>query len=189
VNQPPEITTLFGSRKSGGTTTEPSGGIALRHFAKFLGRALLFFSIFPFLLSGYLAFNSYWFQKRWTKSEATVVSGKIRQLSSGPDSYGHSSTSYFFHCTVSYSAAGQTRQSQLDSPGSPYMLDAQVWAGTWSPGQHIEIRYKNSTPSKIRLDNNPAAITTLGSLRFAFYFVVPGIFLTLTSRSERADAQ
>lgn len=154
-----------------------------------MGRALLFFSILPFLLSGYLAFNDYWFQTRWTKSEATVLTGEIRQLSTGPDSYGHSSTSYFFHCTVSYSAAGETLQSQLDSPASPYLLDTQVWAGTWSPGQHIEVRYEDSNPSKIRIEHNPSAITTLGSLRFAFYFLVPGILLTLTSRSQPADSQ
>ena len=165
----------------------------MRNFGRFLGRALVAFSMLLFLLSGYLAFAHYWIQTQWTKSEATVLSGELSQFSSGSTSgtgsAGHSSSSYFFHCTVSYSVAGETRQSQLDSPPSPYRLDAQVWAASWSPGQHIAIRYEDSDPSKIRLDNNPAEITAMGSLRVALYFFIPGTLLILTSRSERSDAR
>jgi hypothetical protein len=82
---------------------------------------------------------------------------------------------------------GETRQSELDSPLSPYRIDAQVWAATWSPGQHIAIRYKASNPTKIRLADNPAEITAVGSLRFALYLVFPGMLLILTSRSEPVD--
>jgi len=153
----------------------------------------MFFSILLLLLSGYLAFAHYWIQTQWTKSEATVLSGEFRQFSSGstmgPGSAGHSSNSYFFHCNVSYSVAGETRQSRLDSPASSYRLDAQVWAARWSPGQHIDIRYENSNPSKIRLDDNPSEITAMESLRFAFCLFLPGILLVLTSRSGRFDAR
>jgi Protein of unknown function (DUF3592) len=186
VSNDPAITTLFGSRKSAAVTPDPSAGSALRNFGRFLGRALVAFSILLFLLSGYLAFAHYWIQTRWTRSEATVLSGEFRQFSSGSTSgtgsAGHSSTSYFFHCTVSYSVAGETRQGQLDSPGSPYRMDAAVWAASWSPGQDIAIRYDDSNPSKIRMDDNPSEITAIGSLRVAFYFFLPGILLMLTSR-------
>ena len=187
MSHQPSITTLFGPRKSAAVIPDPSAGSALRNFGRFLGRALVAFSILPFLLSGYLAFARYWIQTQWTKSEATVLSGELRQFSSGSTkgtgSAGHSSKSYFFHCIVSYSVAGETRQSQLDSPGSPYRIDAQVWAASWPEGQHIAILYDPSNPSKIRLVDNPAEVTPMGSLRVAFYFFLPGILLMLTSRS------
>jgi hypothetical protein len=191
VSHQPSITTLLDSRKSPAATTQPSAGSSLRNFGKFVGRALVFFSILLFLLSGYVAFAHYWIQKQWTKSEATVLSGEFRQISSGSttqsSSAGHSSSSYFFHCTVSYPVAGETRQSQLDSLGSSNRLDAQVWAATWSPGQHVEIRYENSNPSKIRLADNPSEITAMDSLRVAFYLFLPGILLILTSRLKRPE--
>jgi hypothetical protein len=83
--------------------------------------------------------------------------------------------------------AGETRQSELDSPASAYSIDAQAWAGSWSRGRHIAILYKPSDPSKIRLADNSAELTAMGSLRVAFYFLVPGMLLILTSRSERGD--
>jgi len=84
---------------------------------------------------------------------------------------------------------GETRQSELESPGSGYRIDAQVWAGSWSPGQHIAILYKPSNPSRIRLADNPAEATAMGSLRLAFYFFVPGMLLIRLSRSERVDSR
>ena len=182
VSNDPTITSLFGPRKPDRAAPQPSPGSAGRNFARFLGRALVAFSMLLFLLSGYLAFAHYWIQTQWTKSEATVLSGELRQFSSGSTGRtGHSSSSYFFHCTVSYSVAGETRQSQLDSPGSPYRMDAQVWAASWSPGRHIAIRYEDSNPSKVRLDDNPSEITAMDSLRMAFYFFLPGMLLILTS--------
>ncbi len=187
VRDEPAITTLCGSRKSAMATPSPSAGRALRDFGRFMGRALVAFSVLLFLLSGYLAFAHYWAQRHWTKSDATVLSGELRQFSTGSTSTtgsaGHFSHSYFFHCTVSYSVAGEIRQSQLDSPGSPYRLDAQVWASSWSPGRHIAIRYEDSNPSKIRLVDNPAELTAMDSLRWALYFFIPGTLLILTSRS------
>jgi len=193
VSHQPEITTLLGSQKSAGTTGQPSAGRALRDFGRFAGRLLMFSSTLLCLLSGYLAFNHYWFQTRWTKAEATALSGEIRELSTvstgGTRSAGHFSSSYFFHCTVSYSVAGETRQSQLDSPASPYRLDAQVWAASRSPGEHIVIRYESSNPSRILLDYNPSEITAMESLRGAFYLFFPGILLMRASRAERPDAR
>jgi hypothetical protein len=193
VSHEPSITTLFGPRKSAQETPQPSAGSALRNFGRFVGRALVFFSMLPFLLGGYLAFAHYWIQTQWTKSEATVLSGELRQFSSGSTSRNgsasHSSSSYFFHCTVSYSVAGETRQSQLDSPGSPYRMDAQVWATNWSPGRHVAIRYEDSNPSKIRQDDNPSEITAMDSLRVAFYLLLPGMLLMLLSRSELSAAR
>ena len=59
------------------------------------------------------------------------------------------------------------------------------WLPSWSPGQHIAIRYMPSNPSKIRLADNPAEVTAMGSLRVAFYFCVPGLLLIQLSRPER----
>jgi hypothetical protein len=185
------ITTIFGPRKSAPITPHPSAGSALRNFGRFLGRALVAFSLLLFLLSGYLAFAHYWIQTRWTKSEATALSGEIRQFSSGSTSTkgsGTSSPSYFFHCTVTYPVAGEIRQSQLDSPPSSYRMDAQVWAASWSQGQHIAILYEPSNPSKIRLVDNPAELTAMGSLRVALYFFISGTQLILASRSDRDDS-
>jgi uncharacterized protein DUF3592 len=190
VSNDPTITSLFGPRKSDRAAPQPSPGSAGRNFARFLGRALVAFSMLLFLLSGYLAFAHYWIQTQWTKSEATVLSGEIRQRSSGSarvsGSAGTSSNTYFFHCTVTYPVAGEIRQSQLDSPGSPYRIDAQAWAASWSQGQHIAILYKPSDPSKIRLIDNPAELTAMGSLRVALYLFLPGMLLILTSRSDRS---
>jgi len=153
----------------------------------------MLFSMLLFLLSGYLAFAHYWIQTQWTKSEATALSGELRQLTSGSTgtlrSGGRFSKSYFYHCTVSYPVEGETRQSELDSPPSPYTMDAQVWAASWSRGQHIAIRYEDSNPSKIRLADNPADLTAMGSLRVAFCFFLPGLLLMLTSRSEWFDSR
>ena len=177
------ITTLFSPRKSTNVSlgAGPSTESAWKMFGRFLGRVLLFFSMFFFLSTGYLAFAHYWILTHWTKAEATVLSGELRQLSSGSRKSG-SSRSYFFHCTVSYPVADETRQSQLDSPASPYRLDAQVWAARLSPGQHIAILYKSSDQADIRLLDNPAEATAVGSLRVALYFFAPGILLVLTSR-------
>jgi hypothetical protein len=193
VSNDPAITTLFGPRRLARIIPEPSTRSAWTNFGRFLGRALAFFSMLLFLLSGYLAFTHYWIQTHWTKSEATVVSGEFRQLSSGSTgtlrSGARFSKSYFFQCTVSYPVEGETRQSELDSPASPYTMDAQGWAATWSRGQHIAIRYKSSNPSKIRLADNPAELTAMGSLRVAFYFFVPGVLLIMTSRTEWVDSR
>jgi hypothetical protein len=67
-------------------------------------------------------------------------------------------------------------------------MDAQVWAASWSPGQHIAILYQPSNPSKIRLVDN-AELTAIGSLRVALYFFIPGTLLILTSRSDRVDSR
>ena len=183
MSHDPAITTLFGPQKSARAWTD---------FGRFLGRALVFFSMLLFLSSGYLAFASYWIRAHWTKSEATVLSGELRQLSSGSTGTLRSGTrfsnSYFFHCRVSYPVEGEARQSELDSPASPY-TDAQGWAANWSGGQHIAIRYQRSDPRKIRLADNPAELTAMGSLRVAFYFLVPGVLLILTSSSERVDSR
>jgi hypothetical protein len=193
VSNEPAITTLFLPRKSASLAPEPSPGSVLRNFGRFLGRVLVFFSVLIFLLSGYVAFADYWIQTRWTKSDATVLSIELSERSSGstsrPGHGGTSSKSYFLHCTVSYPVAGETRRSELDSPGSGYRIDAQVWAATLSPGQHIAIRYLPSNPSKIRLADNPADATAMGSLRVGLYLFVPGILLILASRSEPVDSQ
>jgi hypothetical protein len=133
-------------------------------------------------LGGYLGLAHYWFLTHWTKADATVLSGEIQQFSSGPRNSGGFSKSYFFHCTVSYLVAGKTLESQLDSPSSPYRIDAQVWGGTLSPGQSVNILYKSDSPSFIRLANNPAEITVTGSIKAALLFLIPGLLLAFASR-------
>jgi len=154
----------------------------------------MFFSMLFLLLSGYLAFAHYWIHTQWTQSEATVLSREFRQRSSGSTtsthgSVGTSSKEYFFRCAVSYRVAGETRESQLDSPGSTYRMDAEAWAAHLSPGQRVAIFYKPSDPSKIRLVDNPAEATASGSLKVALYLFVPGMLFILTSRSERSGFQ
>ena len=191
VSNDPAITTLFGPRHSARVTSEPSAGTALRNFGRFLGRALVFFSLPLFLLSGYAAIARYWIRTGWMKSEATVLNGEFRELSSGSTNKRGSGTfskSYFYHCTVSYPVAGETWRSQLDSPPSPYQLDAQAWAGSWSQG-HIAIRYLPSNPSKIRLADNPSEVTAMGALRVAFYVFVSGMLLMLISKTTRLDSR
>jgi hypothetical protein len=192
VSHDPAITTLFGPRKLASATPTPFTGSSWSDFGRLLGRTLVFLSMPLFLLSGYLAFAHYWIQTRWPKSAATVMSGEIRQRSSGFAStrgfMSTSSNSYFFHCTISYTVAGETRQSELDSPGSTYRTDAQAWAAILSEGQRVSIQYEASNPSKIRLVDNPAEVTAMGSLREAFYFFLPGVLLILTSRTERVDS-
>jgi hypothetical protein len=157
-----------------------------RDFRRFLGRAFLVLSIFFLLGSGYLAFAHYWILTRWDMSYATVLNGEIRQFTSGSTSTSRSassSRSYFVHCTVSYLADGEQRQSHFDSPASPNRIDAAVWAARLSRGQQVAIFYKPSDPGNIRLADNPAEATALGSLRLALYFLAPALLLTLTSRT------
>jgi len=161
----------------------------LRSFSRFLGRVLVLLSILCFALSGYLAFAQYWFLTHWTKTSGTVLRGELRQGSSGstarPGSAAvGSSNVYFFRCTVSYQVAGETLQSELDSPLSGYRIDAQVWGAQMSPGRAIDIVYKSSNPGRIRLANNPAEITLIGSIKAAFYFLVPGLVLIFASRPK-----
>jgi len=198
MSNDPAVTTLFGPRKSAaeGETTPGNGPSAVsvwKNFLRFAGRALVFFSMLFFLLSGYLAFAHYWILTRWAKSEATVLSREFRQISSGSTSrsrsVGTSSKSYYYHCTVSYPVAGETRQSQLDSPPSTYKIDAEVWGAPLARGQRVAIMYRPSDPSDIRLVDNPAEATASGSLRLALYLFVPGMLLILTSRSERLNSQ
>lgn len=154
----------------------------LRNFSRFLGRVLVCVSILCFTLSGYLRFANYWFVTHWTKAEAIVLKGEIQQHSSpssGTRGLGGSSKYFFFHCTVSYTVGGKTLQAQLNSPDSPYRIDAQA---SLSPGQSVAILYESANPSRIRLANNPAEITVTGSLKAALLFLLPGLLLVFASR-------
>jgi len=165
-----------------------SSATQLRSFSRFLGRVLVCLSILCFTSSGYLGFVHYWLLTHWTKAEAIVLSGEIRQhsfASSGTGSgLGRSSTSFFFHCTVSYAVGGKALQSQLDSPTSPYRIDAQA---SLSPGQSVDILYESDNPSHIRLANNPAEITVTGSVKAALLFLVPGLLLAFASRPRNSQ--
>lgn len=144
---------------------------------------LILVSTVCFALSLYLGFANYWILTHWTKTEAAVLSGELRQYSSGPTGPPQTlgKPSYFFHCTVSYLVGGKNLQSQLDSPSSPYRIDAQVWGGQLSPGRSIDIRYKELDPSRIRLANHPAEITVGGPIKAGFFFLVPGLLLRSTA--------
>ena len=174
---------------SGASAGNAPSETQLRQFSRFLGRVLVALSILCFALSGYLGFADYWFLTHWTRAEATALGGEIRQGSSASGGAsrgqgGSSSNSYYFHCTVSYMAAGTTLQSQLDSPASAYRVDAQVWGASLAPGQKVDILYQSANPSRIRLANNPAEITLTGSIEAAFLFLVPGLLLVFASRPE-----
>ena len=185
------IVPLFRPRRSRGAMAgNASSETQLRQFSRFLGRVLVGLSILCFALSSYLGFADYWFLTHWTRAEGTALNGgEIRQrsLASGGTSRGqggNSSNSYYFHCTVSYMAAGAALQSQLDSPSSAYRIDAQVWGASLAAGQKVDILYQSANPSRIRLANNPAEIKLTGSLEAAFLFLASGLLLVFASRPE-----
>ena len=139
------------------------------------------------MLTGYLGFTHYWILAHYTKAEARVLSSELRQwseLTSRPGSVPQVSHTFTVHCTVSYLVAGKTLQSELDSPPSSYRIDAQAWGGELSPGRTIDILYESSNPHRIRLANNPAEVTVVGSIKAAFYLLVPGLLLVFTSRPK-----
>jgi len=182
----PSFRARTSSRASAGN---PSSETQLRQFSRFLGRMLVGLSILCFALSGYLGLAHYWFLTHWTRAKGTALNGEIRQRSFGSGGTsrgqgGSSSNSYYFHCTVSYMAAGTTLQSQLDSPSSAYRIDAQVWGASLAPGQKVDILYQSANPSRIRLAKNPAEITLTGSIEAAFMFLAPGLLLVFASRPE-----
>jgi hypothetical protein len=78
-------------------------------------------------------------------------------------------------------------QTQLDSSGSNYRINIEVWAAPSSRGQRIAIVYKPSDPSIIYLADNPSEITAIGPLRVALYLFLPGMFLVLKSRPNGVD--
>jgi len=171
-----------------------SPGTQLRTFSRFVGRVLVLLSILCFALGGYLGFAHYWLLTHWTKADATVLNGELRQGSSGSTARlgsgaVESSSVYFFHCTVSYSVAGETLHSELDSPVSAHRIDAEVWGAQMSPGRTIDILYKSSNPQRIRLANNPAEITLFGTIKGAFCFLVTGLLLRLASQPQLAQQQ
>jgi len=165
------------------SATDASPATQLRAFSRFLGRVLVCFSILCFTLSGYLGFVHHWLFTHWTKAEAIVLNGEMQQLSSGSSGTGRllgsSSKSFFFHCTVSYTVGGKSLRSQLNSPYSPYRIDAQT---SLSPGQSVEILYESGNPSHIRLANNPFEITVTGSIKAALLFLLPGLLLAFAAK-------
>jgi hypothetical protein len=178
--------TTFRPRTPGqGPAEDASPESGLRQFLRFLGRVLVFVSVLCFALSAYLGFAQYWILTHWTKAEASVLSGEIRQGSSGPQGQSsRSSNLFFFHCTVSYPVAGQTLQSQLDSPASTHRIDAQVWGTVLSPDHSVDILYQSSDPHRVRLANNPDEITSIGSIKAALCCLAPGLLLVFASRKR-----
>jgi hypothetical protein len=162
---------------------DPPAENSWRQFWRLGADALLLFSLFFFLVGGYLAFAHYWVLTRWTKTEATVLSGTMRESSFTAGSNGASFRMYFHQVTISYPVAGDTRQAELDSPSSRYPLDAAVWAARWSSGQRIAIFYKNSDPARVLLADNPAEATPWGALKWALCLFAPGLSIRLASRS------
>ena len=58
-----------------------------------------------------------------------------------------------------------------------------------SPGRSIDILYKSSNPSRIRLANNPAEVTLIGTIKATFCCLVTGLLLVLASRPKSAPQQ
>jgi hypothetical protein len=116
-----------------------------------------------------------------------VLSGDFRQNSLTGVENGR--PEHFYHCTVSYVVAGETRQYELNSPSSQSRIDAEVWAARWSRGQRVAILYKNSDPSRVLLADNPAELTTLGVLKLALCLFIPGMLLLAASHSERSESE
>jgi hypothetical protein len=183
--------TSFGEQMSteSGAERPLSPEAQLRSFSRFLGRVLIFLSILCFALSGYLGFAHYWLLTHWTKADGTVLTREFRQVSSastarpGSAAVGSSNT-YFFHCTISYSVAGETLHSELDSPASSHRIDAEAWGAQMSPGRSIDILYKSSNPSRIRLADNPTEVTLIGTIKVTVCFLITGLILVLASRPK-----
>lgn len=178
----------LGLGNSGGVNLVNNAANPCKTSARFFGGILLLFGTMSLLLAGYLAFAQYWIRRHSTEVDATVLSGELRQRSTAStrttSSTGTSNSSYYFHCVVTYRAEGRDWQSQLDSPASPHMLDEKVWAARLSPGQVIGIRYKTADPARIRLADNPAALTAAGAARTTCYLLIPGIVLLGLSRAD-----
>jgi hypothetical protein len=118
---------------------------------------------------------------------------------------------YVFRFGVSYFVAGAERQSKIDSPLFTYKREAENWASRFTPGRQLAITYDPLNPSRVRRADDPApgqyatgpsigyyplgiggpeavVDSAAGPLKLAFCLLVPGIFLILAGRAERADS-
>lgn len=164
----PEITTLFGPPKTpAGMEPAPADG----RFAitrKSLGKTLLVLALFPFLWSVYVGVYHYWHPAptRWTRTDATVLDGKIqlrRDICPGGWHQGRSAESidgcdyYVFRFGISYAVAGATRQSKIDSPLFTHKGEAEDWAAQHKPGRPVAIVYDPLQAGLVRRADDPAS--------------------------------
>ena len=221
THRQPEITTLFGPPKTVDETqpSPPDERFAITR--KSLGKTLVILAALPFLWGVYVAAYHYWHPPTlWTHANATVLDGKIQMTRNICDAGWHSGTSgtsgasipkcdyYVFRFGVSYFVAGETQQSQLDSPLFTHKGEAEAWASHLTPGHPLAIIYDPLDAGRVRRADDPppgqyaggpsigyypVGITgpevviesATGPLEVAFCFLVPGLLLIASSRSER----
>jgi hypothetical protein len=223
THRQPEITTLFGPPKTADQMepSPPDERFAITR--KSLGKTLVILAALPFLWGVYVAAYHYWHPPTlWTHTDATVLDGKVQMTRNICPPGWHSGTTlrdmvpkcdyYVFRFDVSYFVAGETQQSQLDSPLFTHKGEAEAWASRVTSGHQLAVIYDPLEAGRVRRADDlppgqyaggpsigyfPVGLTgpevviesATGPLGVAFCFLVPGILLLISSRSERRDLQ
>lgn len=117
---------------------------------------------------------------------------------------------YIFRFGVSYLVAGAAHQSKIDSPFFTHKSEAENWASQFTPGRQLAIIYDPLDAGRVRRADDPppgqyaagpsmgyyplgmgspevVVDSAAGPLKVALCLLLPGIFLILSSRSERRD--
>jgi hypothetical protein len=221
TDRQPEITTLFGPLKTADETepSPPDERFAITR--KSLGKTLIVLAAFPFLWGVYVGAYHYRHPPTlWTHTNATTLDGKIEMTRSPCPAGRYSGTTlrdsvpycdyYVFRFGVSYFAAGEARQSELDSPLFTHKREAEAWASQLTAGHQLAILYDPLDAGRVRRADDPppgqyAVGPSIGyypvgrsgpevvtesatePLGVAFCLLLPGILLIASSRSERRD--
>lgn len=182
VHQDARLRTLFSSPAAIADPQPSPPGTVLRN----LGRALLYFSAFFLLLGSYMEFTQYWIQARWIRADAKVLSVKVYESVDASGRRGNKS-SYGSRLRISYQAAGENRQSEIDSgPAFTNIADAGSYAAHFSFGRRISIFYKPSDPSIVQLqgDPPPTYITASQILQIAGFLFLAGVLVKFALMQE-----
>jgi hypothetical protein len=216
TNRQPVITTLFGPPKTAAETelSPPDERFAITRNS--LGKTLVVLAALPFLWGVYVGAYHYWHPPTlWTQTNATVLDGKIQMTRDICDAGWHRGSRnsvpkcdyYVFRFGVSYFAAGEVQQSQLDSPLFTHKHEAESWASQLVPGHELPVIYDAVDAGRVRRADDPPPQYAVGPsigyypvgmtgpevviesatkpLVVAFCLLVPGILLIASSQSER----
>ena len=133
-----------------------------------------------------MEFTQYWIQARWIRADAKVLSVKVYESVDASGRRGNKS-SYGSRLRISYQAAGENRQSEIDSgPAFTNIADAGSYAAHFSFGRRISIFYKPSDPSIVQLqgDPPPTYITASQILQIAGFLFLAGVLVKFALMQE-----
>lgn len=162
-----EITTLFGPPQiPAGTEPTPPADNRFAITRKSLGKTLLVIAAIPFLWGLYVGAYHYWHPAPtlWTRTDATVLDGKIQitrnvcsaGLHSGQRMHSVPECDYYiFRFGVSYFVEGAARQSNIDSPLFEHKREAEIWASQFAPGRQLAIIYDPLQADRVRRADDP----------------------------------